>query len=115
MEQRSGREARSQFPLLNLSPRSSRGEKPQRFEQVLLPFFFGAGAPAPAPNALTIYNQNFAVVRDTVASISSPASTKSACRRDSASRPDSVILRDPAGNHALRILEQNYRNDPVSQ
>ena len=29
--------------------------------------------------------------------------------------PDSVILRDPAGKHSLQILEQNYRNDPVSQ
>ena len=29
--------------------------------------------------------------------------------------PDSVILRDPAGKHPLQILEQNYRNDPVSQ
>ena len=29
--------------------------------------------------------------------------------------PDSVILRDPAGNHSLQILEQNYRNDPVSE
>src|SRR6185437_13327583 len=28
--------------------------------------------------------------------------------------PDSVILRDPAGR-ALQVLEQNYRNDPVSQ
>jgi hypothetical protein len=26
-----------------------------------------------------------------------------------------VILRDPAGKHSLQILEQNYRNDPVSQ
>ena len=29
--------------------------------------------------------------------------------------PDSVILRDPSGNHSLQILEQNYRNDPVSE
>jgi hypothetical protein len=29
--------------------------------------------------------------------------------------PDSVILRDPAGKHSIQILEQNYRNDPVSQ
>jgi hypothetical protein len=29
--------------------------------------------------------------------------------------PDSVILRDPGGKHSLQILEQNYRNDPVSQ
>ena len=28
--------------------------------------------------------------------------------------PDSVILRDPGGR-ALQILEQNYRNDPISQ
>src|SRR5262249_43359771 len=28
--------------------------------------------------------------------------------------PDSVILRDPNGR-ALQILEQNYRNDPISQ
>jgi hypothetical protein len=26
-----------------------------------------------------------------------------------------VILRDPAGKHSLQIVEQNYRNDPVSQ
>ena len=29
--------------------------------------------------------------------------------------PDSVILRDLSGQHSLQILEQNYRNDPVSQ
>ena len=29
--------------------------------------------------------------------------------------PDSVILRDPAGKHSLQVLEQNYRNDPVSE
>ncbi len=28
---------------------------------------------------------------------------------------DSVILRDPAGAVALRVLEQNYRADPVSE
>lgn len=28
--------------------------------------------------------------------------------------PDSVILRDPGGR-ALQVLEQNYRNDPISQ
>jgi len=29
--------------------------------------------------------------------------------------PDSVILRDPSGKTKLQILEQNYRNDPLSQ
>lgn len=71
---------------------------------------------APAEPALTIYNQNFAVVRDTV-----PLDLKSgpnAVRYAGATaqvEPDSVILRDPAGKHSLQILEQNYRNDPVSE
>ena len=71
---------------------------------------------ATAEPALTIYNQNFAVVRDTV-----PLDLKSganAVRYPDATamvEPDSVILRDPAGKHSLQILEQNYRNDPVSQ
>lgn len=66
--------------------------------------------------ALTIYNQNFAVVRDTV-----PLDLKSGVNDVSFSEttahlePDSVILRDPAGKLKLQILEQNYRNDPVSQ
>ena len=71
---------------------------------------------AAAEPALTLYNQNFAVVRDTV-----PLDLKAgpnAVRYSDATaqvEPDSVILRDPAGKHALQILEQNYRNDPVSQ
>ncbi|HEX9046013.1 MAG TPA: hypothetical protein VF988_03215 [Verrucomicrobiae bacterium] len=71
---------------------------------------------AQAEPALTIYNQDFAVVRDTV-----PLDLKAgpnAVRYAGATaqvEPDSVILRDPAGQHSLQILEQNYRNDPVSQ
>src|SRR5664279_3249035 len=69
-----------------------------------------------AEPALTIYNQDFAVVRDTV-----PLDLKSGVNNvryaDATARvePDSVILRDPAGKHALQIWEQNYRNDPVTQ
>lgn len=64
---------------------------------------------------LTIYNQNFAVVRDTI-----PLDLKQGVNEvkfDGATihlEPDSVILRDPAGT-PLQILEQNYRNDPVTQ
>src|SRR5208283_2958974 len=29
--------------------------------------------------------------------------------------PDSVVLRDPTGKHALQVLEQNYRNDPITE
>jgi hypothetical protein len=74
-----------------------------------------AGAFA-APPALTIYNQNFAVVRDTVP-LDLKAGVNDVRFADATAHvePDSVILRDPAGNHALQILEQNYRNDPVSQ
>src|SRR5258708_20421154 len=29
--------------------------------------------------------------------------------------PDSIILRDPTGKHAVQVLEQNYRANPVSE
>ena len=73
-------------------------------------------ATAYAQPALTIYNQNFAVVRDTV-----PLDLKSGVNpilyADATAQvePDSVILRDPSGKHSLQIWEQNYRNDPVTQ
>ncbi|MGO8764290.1 MAG: DUF4139 domain-containing protein [Limisphaerales bacterium] len=77
---------------------------------------FAASLAASAQPALTIYNQNFAVVRDTVpldlnsgiTDVSYPGATAHV-------QPDSVILRDPSGKHDIQILEQNYRNDPVSQ
>jgi hypothetical protein len=86
----------------------------------LTPILLLAGVLTPAlmtaEPALTIYNQNFAVVRDTV-----PLDLKSGVNEvryaDATARvePDSVILRDPTGRHSLQILEQNYRNDPVTQ
>ncbi|WP_052361306.1 DUF4139 domain-containing protein [Geminisphaera colitermitum] len=71
---------------------------------------------APAtPAALTIYNQNFAVVRETipldlkagVTDISFPDATLSL-------EPDSIVLRDPAGKIPLSILEQSYRAETAS-
>jgi hypothetical protein len=71
---------------------------------------------ASAQPALTIYNQNFAVVRDTVPlDLKAGANTMRYAGATAQVEPDSVILRDPAGGHSLQILEQNYRNDPVSQ
>jgi hypothetical protein len=71
---------------------------------------------ASAQPALTIYNQNFAVVRDTVPlDLKAGANTVRYAGATAQVEPDSVILRDPAGGHSLQILEQNYRNDPVSQ
>ena len=65
--------------------------------------------------ALTIYNQNFFVSREHV-----PLDLKSGVNEAQYTgvaahlEPDSVILRDPHGR-ALQILEQNYRNDPITQ
>jgi len=65
--------------------------------------------------ALTIYNQNFFVAREYVpltltAGISRAEYAGIAAHLE----PDSVILRDPDGR-PLQILEQNYRNDPISE
>jgi len=69
-----------------------------------------------ADPALTIYNQNFAVVRDTVPlDLKEGVNDVSFADTTAHLEPDSVILRDPDGKVKLQILEQNYRNDPVSQ
>jgi len=71
---------------------------------------------ATAQPALTIYNQNFAVVRDAV-----PLDLKTGVNDvrfsdvTAQAETDSVILRDPSGKVKLQVLEQSYRNDPVSQ
>jgi hypothetical protein len=69
-----------------------------------------------AEPALTIYNQDFAVVRDTVP-LELTSGVNNVRYADATARvePDSVILRDPSGKHSLQIWEQNYRNDPVTQ
>lgn len=69
-----------------------------------------------ADPSLTIYNQNFAVVRDTVPlDLKSGRNEVSFHETTAHLEPDSVILRDPAGKIPIAILEQNYRNDPISQ
>ena len=86
----------------------------------LTPILLLAGVLTPtlatAQPALTIYNQNFAVVRDTVPlDLNSGVNEVRYTDATAQVEPDSVILRDPAGKHSLQILEQNYRNDPVTQ
>ncbi len=69
-----------------------------------------------ADPALTIYNQNFAVVRESVSLDLHPGVNEVRFSRTTAqAEPESVQLRDPSGHVALNILEQDYRNDPVSQ
>lgn len=82
----------------------------------ILSALFIAMAHAAADPSLTIYNQDFAVVRDTVpldlkAGVNDVNFTDTTAHLE----PDSVILRDPSGKVNLQILEQTYRNDPVSQ
>src|SRR5256885_11463104 len=65
--------------------------------------------------ALTIYNQNFFVAREHVLLDLKPGLNEAQYTAVAAHlEPDSVILRDPHGR-ALQVLEQNYRNDPISQ
>ena len=65
--------------------------------------------------ALTLYNQNFFVAREHLPLELKPGANRINYVGIAAHvEPDSVILRDPAGR-SLQILEQNYRNDPVSQ
>ena len=73
-------------------------------------------AQLPSQPSLTIYNQDFAVVRQEI-----PLDLKSGVNQISENEitmhvePDSVILRDPTGKHGLQVLEQNYRADPISE
>jgi len=66
--------------------------------------------------AITIYNQNFALVRQVF-----PMELNAGVNRirfaDATAflEPESVILRDLNGRTQLQILEQNYRNDPITQ
>jgi len=75
-----------------------------------------AALSAAAQPALTVYNQGFAVVRERV-----PLDLKAGENRvqfagaTAMLEPDSVVLRDPAGRVQVRVLEQSYRADVMSQ
>ncbi|MEM0966942.1 MAG: hypothetical protein AAGJ81_12390 [Verrucomicrobiota bacterium] len=69
-----------------------------------------------AQTGLTIYNENFAVVRDSVPlQLSEGSQEISYSGVTSQLEPESVVLRDKSGTVDLRILEQSYRGDPVNQ
>src|SRR5436190_18110834 len=89
--------------------------RPATAATILTPVVFATSLLASQP-ALTIYNQNFAVVRDTgpidlKQGVNNVRFTETTAHLE----PASVILRDPSGKTNLQNLEQNYRNDPVSQ
>src|SRR6266567_8168216 len=65
--------------------------------------------------ALTIYNQNFFVAREHLPlDLNAGVNHVNFAGISAHLEPDSVILRDLTGR-PLQILEQSYRNDPVSQ
>jgi len=66
--------------------------------------------------SLTIYNQDFAVVRQELALDLKPGENQvNVSDITMHLEPDSVVLRDPTGKHGVNVLEQNYRADPVSR
>ena len=74
------------------------------------------GKQSDAAPSLTIYNQGFAVVRQKL-----PLELKSGVNHvqimdiTAHLEPGSVILRPLEAGQRLQILEQNYRNDPITQ
>lgn len=69
-----------------------------------------------AQPALTVYNQGFAVVRERVPlDLKAGENAITFVGATTQVEPDSVVLRDPAGRVQLRILEQSYRADVMSQ
>jgi len=73
-------------------------------------------SPQSSQSWLTIYNADFAVVRQNLP-LDLQAGVNHITFADATAHiePDSIILRDPSGSRTLQILEQNYRNDTVSQ
>lgn len=66
--------------------------------------------------ALTIYNQNFALVRETLGlNLQAGINALRFNGMTSQVEPDSLMLRDPTAARQVQIWEQNYRNDPVTQ
>ena len=75
-----------------------------------------AALSAGAQPALTVYNQNFAVVREKVPlDLKAGENTAAYAGVTLHVEPDSVVLRDPAGKVPFRIFEQSYRADTMSQ
>ncbi len=70
---------------------------------------------AAAQPALTIYNQNFAAVRERIPlELDKGVTSVSFDHATLQVEPDSVVLRDPTGKVRLSILEQSYRAETAS-
>jgi hypothetical protein len=77
--------------------------------------FLCAGSLSARP-AITVYNHNFGVVRDTV-----PLELESGINEvrytgvTTQLEPESVVLRDATGAIPFSVLEQSYRGDPLDE
>ncbi len=82
----------------------------------LIPALLACASTLSGQTAITVYNGNFGVVRETVPlELIKGISEQSYSGVTSQLEPESVILRDPRGQIALSIVEQSYRGDPVDQ
>ena len=71
---------------------------------------------AAAQSQLTIYNQNFATVKENrVLELRKGGNELRVTDITAHLEPDSMVLRDLKRPDAMRILEQNYESDPLSQ
>src|SRR4030043_1939806 len=65
---------------------------------------------------LTVYNQNFAVVKEQRSLKLEKGENEFRVTDITAHlEPDSVVLRDVKDADAIKILEQNYESDPLSE
>ena len=77
---------------------------------------FSFAAPPDDGTSLTIYNGGFGAVREHVPlDLKTGVNPITFAGATTTLEPQSVILRDPTGQHTVQILEQSYRSDPVSQ
>jgi hypothetical protein len=82
----------------------------------VLTLFCATTITAWAQPALTVYNQGFAVVRERVPlDLKAGENAVTFVGATALLEADSVVLRDPAGRVQLRVLEQSYRADVMSQ
>jgi hypothetical protein len=78
--------------------------------------FLAAAAAAWGQTQLTIYNQSFAAVKERrVLELKSGSNEVRVTDITAHLEPDSVVLRDIQQADAIRILEQNYEGDPLSE
>lgn len=88
----------------------------RRCSKIIVLTLFAACYVTLAEPSLTIYNKDFAVVREQLnLNLQQGTNKVSITEITGLLEPDSVILRDPTGEQSLQIIEQNYRSDPISQ